>query len=69
MKKQLLVISLLSLFICGCNSQANSNNPGVCNVVKHKIIFTGATNDPQKALVQRAELGNLDKTFKEENCK
>jgi hypothetical protein len=69
MKGYFFVLFLLSIFLTSCASLApKPGKPAICNELKHRIIFNGATNDPQDFMKQRAELSNLDRTYRNEDC-
>jgi hypothetical protein len=69
MTRQLGTLFFLILTLSACSTLQNkSPNAGICNEAKHRIIFNAATGDPQAAMRQRAELGNLDNTYREAGC-
>ena len=69
MQAGLISLLLTSLLLSGCALfQPNAKNEPICNQLKHDIIFNGATNNPQEYMQERAKLGNLDRTYREEGC-
>lgn len=69
MTKTLSALFLITLALCACSYwQRNSGKQAICNEVKHRIIFNGATGDQQTALKQRAELDNLNQTYRSNDC-
>lgn len=70
MKNNLIsLILLLTLSLNACTLlQTKSDNQGLCKELKHRIISTNATNDPQTYMQNHAELGNLSKDYRSEGC-
>lgn len=64
------LLLLICILMSGCASQLQPKQPNkaICNELKHRIIFNGATNDPQVMIEQRAELGELNKNYREAGC-
>lgn len=62
---------VLCFYITSCNLLQNDqaeNHDAICKELKNRMIYSGATNNPIKASQDRAEMNNLSRTYREENC-
>lgn len=68
---RILLIALLSFSTISCSLfQTNTadNHEARCQLLKRKIIFTGATTNENTALRQRAELSTLNRNYRSQGC-
>ena len=63
-------IVLLAFLISACSSLQNTGREhhALCQQLKNRIVMNGATGDQMAAQEQRAELGNLNRTYLAEDC-
>lgn len=65
----LLIISIATLLTaCAWWQGKTGNQIGACNELKRQIIANGATGNEQKAIKQRAELDNLNHSYRQTGC-
>ena len=58
----------LSLTACSSFQNKTENQQAVCKELKYRMIFNGATPNQQEAMQQRAEVNNLNKSYREDGC-
>ncbi|EKD72392.1 MAG: hypothetical protein ACD_45C00685G0003 [uncultured bacterium] len=64
----LLFCSFLSACSIFSNEKMTPEQQGLCNELKHRIIFNGATGNNTEATQQRAELGVLHRSYTSHGC-
>lgn len=64
-----MLIGLTCLTACSIfQNTPEQTQKAMCQELKHRIIFNGATSNAVEATQQRAESGGLAKSYREENC-
>lgn len=64
---------LISLLLCLSSCAFFQSDPVAdrnarCKELANRMVFNGATSDPAAAAEQRAEMGNLNRSYRQENC-
>ncbi len=67
---RILWITAFCVFITACALQTNpaGTQAGMCKELKRRIIFNGATSNDTVAAHQRAELGTLNQSYRDQGC-
>ena len=69
MSRSLLTLLAAAFLLNACSLfQTQPKNAAVCKELKRRIIFNGATNNPQTYMQDKAQLGKLDSNYKEAGC-
>ncbi len=67
MLRKIGIIALI-LSVSACASTASEQHSAVCKQLRHSIVMNGATVNPIKAQAQRAEMGRVDQSYRDEGC-
>lgn len=68
LKQGLIIFSMVSLLGCVDVTGNNVHQGAMCQEIKRRIIFTGATSDQVKATQQRAESQTLHQSYRQSGC-
>lgn len=69
LKKTGIFLLILSLSSCTyLQGNPSDTHKAMCGQLKNRILMNGSTPNQRAAQVQRAELGNLDKTYRNDGC-
>jgi hypothetical protein len=66
-----IILALIACLIASCSSFTSSpsgSEHGMCEELKHQIMFNGATTDSNKAIQDRSQMGELERSYRAAGC-
>jgi len=71
MKRIIWIALLSSILLTSCSTfqdNTEDNHKGLCNELKRRMIFNGATSNQTLATQQRGEMAKLTQAYKNQGC-
>ena len=69
LKKVGIILSIVALSSCSyLQGNQSDTHKALCGQIKNRMLMNGSTPNPRAARVQKADFGNLAKTYRANGC-